>query len=161
MTNIMIDIFKKKKISIIQQITDENKKISIQKQYNDLGIQSYLFGYDKNLFQNYNKIDLAITRAGASTLSELFFFNIPFVAIPLPTSKDNHQLFNANYYKDRELSWVINQKDCNHDSMVKFILDLIDSPQKILNKKQKMNKLSYHNTWNNINQRLIGIINEN
>ena len=31
--------------------------------------------------------NLAITRAGASTLSELTFLNIPFLAIPLPSSQ--------------------------------------------------------------------------
>ena len=47
--------------------------------------------------------DLCITRAGASTLAELSILNIPFIAVPLPTSKDNHQFENANFYKNNEL----------------------------------------------------------
>ena len=31
----------------------------------------------------------------------------------------------------------------------------------LLNKKKNMKKFSYQNTWNNINQKLISIINEN
>ena len=31
------------------------------------------------------KANLCLTRAGASTLAELVFLNLPFVAIPLPT----------------------------------------------------------------------------
>ena len=45
--------------------------------------------------------DFAITRAGASTLSELVSLKIPFLAIPFPFSKDDHQYFNAKFYVDK------------------------------------------------------------
>ena len=38
-----------------------------------------------------------ITRAGASVLGELVNVKIPFIAIPLPTSADNHQHKNAEF----------------------------------------------------------------
>ena len=48
------------------------------------------------MIKNFEKIliniDLCITRGGASTLAELSVLNIPFIVVPLPTSKDNHQL---------------------------------------------------------------------
>ena len=53
--------------------------------------------------------DLCITRAGASTLAELSVLNIPFIAVPLPSSKDNHQFENANYYKENGCCWIIEQ----------------------------------------------------
>ena len=52
---------------------------------------------------------MCITRAGASTLAELSLMNIPFIAVPLPKSKDNHQLENANFYKDKDCCWIIEQ----------------------------------------------------
>ena len=57
--------------------------------------------------------DFCITRAGASTLAELSILNIPFLAIPLPSSKDNHQLENAKFYKDINCCWVLDQKFFN------------------------------------------------
>ncbi len=39
--------------------------------------------------------DLAITRAGVSTLSEAAFHGVPVVAVPLPTAADDHQRANA------------------------------------------------------------------
>ena len=39
----------------------------------------------------------------SSTLAELSITNTPFVAVPLATSKDNHQLENANFIKKRLL----------------------------------------------------------
>ena len=48
-----------------------------------------------------SKCDLAISRCGASTLSELVKLCIPFIGIPLPSAKDNHQYFNAKYYEEK------------------------------------------------------------
>ena len=46
----------------------------------------------------------------ASTLSELSFFNIPFIAVPFPHAKDNHQFFNAEFYEKKQCCWIIKQK---------------------------------------------------
>ena len=46
--------------------------------------------------------------------------NIPFITIPLPTSKDNHQFENAKHYKNKNCCWVIDQT--NFDQ-IKFICE--------------------------------------
>ena len=63
-----------------------------------LSYKALLKSFNEEIFQKYNQVDFAITRSGASTISELIFFNIPFLAIPLPKSKDNHQFYNARDY---------------------------------------------------------------
>ena len=35
--------------------------------------------------------------------------SIPFIAVPLPTAKDNHQFENANYYKNLDCCWLLEQ----------------------------------------------------
>ena len=158
---LMIDLFKEYEISLIQQITDEKKKIKIKKNYTEAGIQNELFRFDEDIFKKYNQIDFAITRSGASTISELVFFNIPFIAVPLPTSKDNHQFYNAENYFDKKLCWLINQHDYKKENLKEFILNLIQNSDNYFEKKNNMIKFSYQNTWNNINQKLLALINEN
>ena len=41
------------------------------------------------------------------------------------------------------------------------IFNIIDNNEVYLNKKMNMKNFSYQNTWNNINQKIISIINEN
>ena len=67
--------------------------------YNAAGIEFETFNFSKNLIEYFKKVDLAITRSGASMLSELTNFEIPFISIPLPSSAEKHQLKNAIYYK--------------------------------------------------------------
>ena len=42
-----------------------------------------------------------------------------------------------------------------------MILNLIQNPDDYFEKKNNMTKFSYQNTWNNINQKLLALINEN
>tara|TARA_B100000579_G_scaffold93479_1_gene73884 strand:- start:241 stop:1320 length:1080 start_codon:yes stop_codon:yes gene_type:complete len=160
-SELMIDLFKHYKFSLIQQITDERKKIIIREKYSEIGLQNELFSFNDEIYQKYNQVDFAITRSGASTISELIFFNIPFLAIPLPKSKDNHQFYNAKDYSDKKLCWLTNQSDYKKENLKEFILNLIHNPDDYLEKKNNMSKFSYQNTWNNINQKLSALINEN
>ena len=91
----------------------------------------------------------------------IIFFNVPFLAIPLPKSKDNHQFYNAKDYFDKKLCWLTNQSDYKKENLKDFILNLIQNPDDYFEKKNNMIKFSYQNTWNNINQKLLALINEN
>ncbi len=157
----MVSLSKSYEISLIQQITDEKKKKIIEKKYIEIGIQNELFSFNEEIFQKYNRVDFAITRSGASTISELIFFNVPFLAIPLSKSKDNHQFYNAKDYFDKKLCWIVNQNEYKKENLKKFILNLIQNPDDYFEKKNNMTKFSYQNTWNNINQKLLALINEN
>jgi UDP-N-acetylglucosamine--N-acetylmuramyl-(pentapeptide) pyrophosphoryl-undecaprenol N-acetylglucosamine transferase len=160
-SDLMIDLFKINKISLIQQITNEKKKKFLREKYNQLGIENELFSFDEEIFQKYYQVDFAITRSGASTISELIFLNVPFLAMPLPKSKDNHQFYNAKDYYDNDLCWLLNQSEYNKENLKQFIINLIQNPNIYFEKKNNMNKFSYQNTWNNINQNLLTLINEN
>ena len=79
----------------------------------------------------------------------------------LPFHKDNHQYFNAKYFSDKNCCWLINQSEFESIEIKNFIINLLINRKEILLKKQSMTKFSYQNTWNNINQKLISLINEN
>ena len=72
-------------------------------------IENSIFTYEPNFEKILINIDLCITRGGASTLAELSVLNIPFIVVPLPTSKDNHQSENANFYKNKGCCWMLDQ----------------------------------------------------
>ena len=123
-------------------------------------LENKIFSFDKNLSNYIQQADLCITRAGASTLAELSVMNVPFVAIPLPTSKDNHQFENAVYYKNFDCCWIVEQN--YFDEKIEDLLNNIMINKKdCLKKKENLKKLNYQNTWINANQKILKIINEN
>ena len=108
-----------------------------------------------------SKSNICITRAGASTLAELTFLNIPHLVIPLPTSKDNHQFENAFFYKEIGCNWILNQNEINEETIANKLANIVNNKEEYLIKKMNMKNFSYQNTWNNINQKIISVINEN
>ena len=155
----IVNISKKFPIKIIQQTAEKNID-SLNDFYSKNHIESKIFSFDKNFIQNIQEADLCITRAGASTLAELSVMNIPFIAVPLPTSKDNHQMENANFYKENNSCWIIEQINFE-EKIEEFLKDVLNNKSDYLSKKVNLKKLNYQNTWINVNQKILKIINEN
>ncbi len=157
--NSFVNISKKIPIKIIQQ-TNKKNITSLSEFYSKNNIENKIFCFDENLASSIRLADLSITRAGATTLAELSILNTPFIAIPLPTSRDNHQFENANFYKKKDCCWIIEQN--NFEEKIEDILnDLISKKSDYLNKKENLKKLNYQNTWINVNQKILGVLNEN
>ena len=51
--------------------------------------------------------------------------NIPFVAVPLPNSADDHQLKNAIHYEKKGYSYLIEEKNLDEKlfSLIKLIYE--------------------------------------
>ncbi|RPG96003.1 MAG: UDP-N-acetylglucosamine--N-acetylmuramyl-(pentapeptide) pyrophosphoryl-undecaprenol N-acetylglucosamine transferase [Candidatus Pelagibacter sp. TMED239] len=154
------NISKKISLKIIHQTSEKNIDL-IKNFYTENKIENKVFAFDKDLNELLQQSDLCITRAGASSLAELSYFNIPFIAIPLPTSKDNHQYENAKYYKDKDCCWIIEQASFNKVKFEELLLDITNKKDNYLKKKNNLQNLNYQNTWNNVNQNLLKIFNEN
>ncbi len=151
----------KKNFFILQQVSSKKNIKEIKKIYDELKIQYELFDYDENLYQKMKNIDIAITRCGASAISDLIYFNIPFVAIPLPSSKDNHQYYNAKYFSDLGCCWLMDQNSFNNQKIIKLLLNIINDKKEYYIKKKNIEKISSLYNWERINQKLINTFNEN
>ena len=156
----IIELSKKYSLKIYQQTNSINFE-DFKKFYKDNNINHELFDFDEDISNLMCKANICITRAGASTLAELVFLNLPFLAIPLPTSKDNHQFENAFFYNKIGCNWILNQNDINDETIINKLANIIDNKDEYLTKKINMKNFSYQNTWNNINQKIISVINEN
>ena len=156
----IIKVSKIKSLKVIHQTNQKNIGV-LKNLYLENKIDSSIFSFDQNLNLLIDQADLCITRAGASSLAEISLSRKPFIAIPLPSSKDNHQLENANYYKNKGCCWVVDQINFDIVKFEDLLLNILNNKDEILLKKNNLEKLNYQNTWNNVNQNLLNIINEN
>ena len=157
--NSIINISKIERIKVIHQ-TNEKKISNLEDFYSKNNVENWIFSFDKNFVEIIEKADLCITRAGASTLAELSVLNIPFIAVPLPSSKDNHQYENANFYKNKDCCWIIEQNKFE-ETIEDVLKDIFNDKSNYLKKKENLKKLNYQNTWINVNQKILNTINEN
>ena len=85
---------------------------------------------------------------------------MPFIAVPLPSSKDNHQFENANFYLKNDCCWILEQ---NHfeEKIEQLIEEIIQNRSNLNKKKENLSNLNYQNTWINVNQKILKNLNEN
>ena len=165
--NIFNDFFKKAIINISKKIemkiihqTDFKNIDNLKSFYLENKIENYIFSFESKFADILQNSDLCITRAGASTLSELSVLNIPFLAIPLPSAKDNHQFENANYYEKKDCCWILNQSSIK-DKIEDVLLNIITNKIDYKTKRENLKNLNYENSWINVNRKILGTINEN
>ena len=155
-----ITISKKYKLKIFQQTNFKNYKY-LKNFYSKNNIENELFDFNNDVSNFMSKSNLCITRAGASTLAELVFLNLPHLVIPLPSAKDNHQFENAFFYQQLGFNWILPENEINNKNLIDKLFSIIENKEEYLNKKKNMKNFNYQNTWNNINQKIITTINEN
>ena len=71
---------------------------------------------------------LVIARSGASTVSELAVAGRPAIFVPLPTSTDNHQIYNAREMVDAGGARMILQPQFTADEVATAIQRFLQTP---------------------------------
>ena len=89
------------------------------------------------------------------------YLNVPFVAIPFPYAKDNHQYYNAEYYKKNNSCWLIMQKDINDINLLDLLNTIIEQKDEYFLKKKNLTRITKKNTWENHKTKLTELVNEN
>jgi len=83
--------------------------------------------------------DLIISRAGASTISEITALGLPSILIPSPYVTHNHQEENAKVLENNGASILLKEKDLNEKNLLNNI-DLILNDTKKYNEMVRNNK---------------------
>ena len=73
--------------------------------------------------------DVVISRAGASTLSEIIASATPAIIVPSPNVAENHQEFNARALERAGGAVVILEKDCSGDLLYREVLRILASQE--------------------------------
>jgi len=92
------------------------------------------------------KTDIIVTRAGASTLSEIISLEIPSIVIPSPYVPNNHQFKNAMDLVNRNAAIIIEEKDLKGDIIVRNIDSLINDENKLKSMKTNLKDMQVNNS---------------
>lgn len=92
-------------VRIIHQC-GENDFERVRAAYASLGVPVALYGFTRELPALLAQSDLAVSRAGASTLWELAANGLPALYVPYPHAAADHQYYNALFLAERGLAWL-------------------------------------------------------
>ena len=86
--------------------------------------------------------DLMISRAGASTMSEIMALGLPTIFIPSPYVTNNHQYKNAMDLVEKNAAMILEEKDLNKNNFIRMIDDILDNQEKYNEIKSNVSKLA-------------------
>ena len=138
-----------KKIFIVHQVRKEDLK-GMEKFYQSLNVKCKLQNFFTNIYDEISNSDLIISRCGASSLAEIEFFKKFCILIPLPTSANNHQYYNALEFKKTNNCEIINQSNINLNKLVKIIKSNLFKQKRKIQQKRKTKKMSLVNIINDM-----------
>lgn len=114
-------------------------------------------------FDNLPKIlkvaDCLVTRAGASTISEIIALNIPAILIPSPYVANNHQYYNALEIENRKACLMIEEKNLNEQLLKEKINSIIGDIKQRTIIKDNLKKLDNINSSETIYQIIKDMVN--
>lgn len=106
--------------------------------------------YVENMTRIMKRTDLMVSRAGASTLSELIALGVPSILIPSPYVPNNHQYKNAIDLIDSKAAILLEEKDLSEDILVQTIDQIISDDIKLADMKENLKKRNTPNSATNI-----------
>ena len=86
--------------------------------------------YLDNLAGLMRNCDLIVTRAGASTMSEILALNLPAIFIPSPYVAGNHQYYNALEIVKNNAGLMLEEENLNGEILFNMVTDLLNDKKK-------------------------------
>ena len=102
--------------------------------------------------------DLMVSRAGASTMSEILVLNVPTIFIPSPYVTNNHQYKNAMDLVSQNAALMLEEKDLTKDNLIKLIDDTLNDKNTYKNIKDNLKELGIKDSGERIYEVLKGMI---
>ncbi len=102
--------------------------------------------YCDNMKTFYQNIDFIISRSGAMSVYEISLNKIPAFYIPYPYATDNHQYYNAKYFRDKGVAIVYEEKNLSQEKFNNILKEFIENKTIIETMKNYYNKLKLPNT---------------
>ena len=109
---------------------------------NTNGVQVYEFL--NNMDMAYAAADVIISRAGASSVSELCIVGKPVLFVPSPNVAEDHQTKNAMAIVNEDAAMIIKEEDLEVDFENRFS-QLLASPEKQKQLSQNIKRMAYIN----------------
>lgn len=117
----------RRKLFVVQQVPgDALDKVAAA--YDASGVAHDLRAFFEDLPERLAAAQLVISRAGASTVSELANAGRPAIMVPYPSATDDHQTRNAQALCEVGGGWLMPQKSLTAESLCERLRSLLTTP---------------------------------
>ena len=120
----LIALARARPLAIVHQTgTADQERIAAR--YREAGIEADVRAFIKDMAAAYQRADLIVCRAGATTVAELAIAGKPAIFIPYPFAADNHQELNAREMAAAGAARMLRQAGLTADTLAAAIGPLL------------------------------------
>ncbi len=105
---------------------------SVLAHYEKNSIDAHVFAFRPDMGEVYQRVTMAVARAGAGTIYELAQFGIPSVLIPYPHAANRHQHLNAQAMVRAGAALMFDQEEINPPMMAEVIQNMLNDRERLL-----------------------------
>jgi UDP-N-acetylglucosamine--N-acetylmuramyl-(pentapeptide) pyrophosphoryl-undecaprenol N-acetylglucosamine transferase len=129
----------------------------VQKAYTSQNCRAVVRAFLNEMDLALTASDVAISRAGASSLAEFAATRLPSVLIPYPTAADNHQFHNARAFVQSGAARMFEQSGVEPHTLTVELLDIIKNPQRRASMQQSLERWDRPTSASEIADRILGV----
>ena len=108
-------------------LTGPNDFEKVKAAYVTLGIKAVVKPFLAEMDLALGAATAAVSRAGASSLAEMAAMRLPSLLVPLPTSADNHQFFNATAFVKTGAARLAEQKKSSPIYLTRALVEMVEN----------------------------------
>ncbi len=138
----------------VKKVLDESRSGVKYGEGTNIDIREYIENMDICLAA----CDVVISRAGASSISEIQVLGKPSILIPSPYVAENHQFHNAMALAENGGAILIEEKNLDGEILVKTIVELKKNPQKLASLSQNASKNAKPNALGEICKIIMSLV---
>jgi UDP-N-acetylglucosamine--N-acetylmuramyl-(pentapeptide) pyrophosphoryl-undecaprenol N-acetylglucosamine transferase len=148
-----------KRIALYHLIGHNSAETAFIEKYHRIGVEAHVWQFLADVGKLYAIADIAITRAGAGTVSELIEFAVPSILIPYPYAQ-NHQLQNARYIEQNKGGIIIQEHDLSPVLLKETLLSLIAEKDRCVSMHAALKHLQKGKTVQHLSKIVLHLIKE-
>jgi UDP-N-acetylglucosamine--N-acetylmuramyl-(pentapeptide) pyrophosphoryl-undecaprenol N-acetylglucosamine transferase len=117
-------------LSIVHQ-TGAADYEAVRAAYAAAGLDAEVRAFIDDMAAQYARADLAICRAGATTLAELAAFGIPAILVPFPFAAGDHQRQNAEALVEAGAAWMVLDRELDARRIAELVAAVRAAPERL------------------------------
>jgi len=108
----------------IIHLTGSEDEKQVKDKYTKMKVDNYTTAFLHDMGVAYSIADLAISRGGATTMTEIIHCGLPAIIIPYPYAVRDHQAENARFLERHNVGILILEEELSAEKLVKRITGL-------------------------------------
>ncbi|MHA7872975.1 MAG: UDP-N-acetylglucosamine--N-acetylmuramyl-(pentapeptide) pyrophosphoryl-undecaprenol N-acetylglucosamine transferase [Hyphococcus sp.] len=118
------------RLCVTHQVREQDDEAA-RAAYAEAGVKHEIAPFFEDLPQRMARAHLVISRAGASTVTELSAIGRPSILVPLAIAMDDHQTGNANVLSKANAAIILPEKTFSEDSLAAALTPLLVNPGRL------------------------------